>query len=206
LVSVLLQSIYLAKFYWWEAGYFWTLDIIYDRAGYYLCWGCLVWVPIFYAFPSYYFVAHPPQLSPTGEWAILVIGVAAIILNYEVDREKEIFKRTDGNCTIWGEKARYLPVEYNNEKGQVKKSKLLLSGFWGKLRHFNYTSDLMTAYSWCAVAGFQYGLVPFYCALFSTALLVHRVFRDEEKCSRKYGSYWKEYCRLVPYRMVPFLF
>ena len=32
------------KFFYWETGYFNTLDITLDRAGYYLCWGCLCWV------------------------------------------------------------------------------------------------------------------------------------------------------------------
>ena len=41
-----LTCIYLAKFFYWETGYFNTLDIIMDRAGYYLCWGCLCWVQV----------------------------------------------------------------------------------------------------------------------------------------------------------------
>lgn len=30
----------------WETGYLSTIDIMHDRAGYYICWGCLVWVPV----------------------------------------------------------------------------------------------------------------------------------------------------------------
>ena len=37
-VTVILQTIYIAKFFWWETGYFNTLDITLDRAGYYICW------------------------------------------------------------------------------------------------------------------------------------------------------------------------
>ncbi|CAB3365471.1 Hypothetical predicted protein [Cloeon dipterum] len=44
-VSLALQTIYIAKFFWWENGYYTTLDITYDRAGYYLCWGGSVWIP-----------------------------------------------------------------------------------------------------------------------------------------------------------------
>jgi 7-dehydrocholesterol reductase len=32
-VTVVLQTIYIAKFFWWETGYFNTLDITLDRAG-----------------------------------------------------------------------------------------------------------------------------------------------------------------------------
>jgi 7-dehydrocholesterol reductase len=33
---------YLVKFYMWETGYWGSMDIQHDRAGYYICWGCLV--------------------------------------------------------------------------------------------------------------------------------------------------------------------
>ena len=46
-VNALLINIYLLKFFHWETGYFNTLDITLDRAGYYLCWGCLTWVQVF---------------------------------------------------------------------------------------------------------------------------------------------------------------
>jgi hypothetical protein len=35
-----------AQFFMWEMGYMSTIDIMHDRAGYYICWGCLVWVPV----------------------------------------------------------------------------------------------------------------------------------------------------------------
>ena len=43
-VSFILQSLYIAKFFFWETGYFNTLDITLDRAGYYICWGCTVYI------------------------------------------------------------------------------------------------------------------------------------------------------------------
>lgn len=41
-VSVILQLVYITKFFHWEMGYMNSMDIQHDRAGYYLCWGCLV--------------------------------------------------------------------------------------------------------------------------------------------------------------------
>ena len=38
-VSVVLQMIYVAKFFHWEMGYMKTLDIMHDRAGFYLVSG-----------------------------------------------------------------------------------------------------------------------------------------------------------------------
>lgn len=31
--TAVMQTLYVAKFYWWEDGYMWSIDIIYDRAG-----------------------------------------------------------------------------------------------------------------------------------------------------------------------------
>ncbi|BCS02683.1 uncharacterized protein AKAW2_60947S [Aspergillus luchuensis] len=42
--------------------------------------------------------------------------------------------------------------------------------------------------------------------LLCSGMIVHRCFRDEEKCADKYGSGWDEYCRRVPWRIVPGVF
>ena len=43
--SAVSQYLYLVKFFVWEMGYMRSIDIIVDRAGYEIQWGCLVWVP-----------------------------------------------------------------------------------------------------------------------------------------------------------------
>jgi len=86
LVSVLIQSVYLAKFYYWETGYFCSMDIQHDRAGYYICWGCLVWVPCTYTLATYYLVEHPVALSSAVALAMLLAGVLCIWINYDCDR------------------------------------------------------------------------------------------------------------------------
>lgn len=70
LANVVIQTVYIAKFFWWETGYFNTLDITLDRAGYYICWGCLVWVPAFYTYSSFYLVVH--QSTFTSQTALVV--------------------------------------------------------------------------------------------------------------------------------------
>jgi 7-dehydrocholesterol reductase len=44
-VSSALTTIYLTKFFHWESGYTKTIDIALDRAGFYICYGCICWVP-----------------------------------------------------------------------------------------------------------------------------------------------------------------
>lgn len=110
LVNVLLQTIYIYKFFHWETGYFNTLDITLDRAGYYICWGCLVWVPSMYTFHSYFFVYHQPRLGLVCDALIFLLGVLSIWFNYDVDRQKEAFRTAAGKpvtvsfyCACWME-------------------------------------------------------------------------------------------------------
>ncbi len=42
--------------------------------------------------------------------------------------------------------------------------------------------------------------------VFLTILLAHRTFRDDEKCQQKYGDAWTDYCKHVPFKMVPGIF
>lgn len=204
-VCVALQTVYLAKFYWWETGYFNTLDMTLDRAGYYICWGCIVWVPSFYTFSVYFLVSRPPYIGPNGAWLILFFGVLFTVLNYWVDWQKEYFRKSGGRCRIWAKTADFIVAHYKTNVGTNKKTQLLTSGFWGVARHLNYLFEIMVAMSW-SLPALGYGIWPFMYPIFLSVLLVHRTFRDEKKCQEKYGKAWTEYCQKVPYRLIPGLF
>lgn len=46
-------------------------------------------------------------------------------------------------------------------------------------------------------------LVTYFFMLYFAILLIHRERRDEDKCRRKYGKDWEEYCRRVKSRIIP---
>ena len=74
----------------WETGYWRSMDIMHDRAGYYICWGCLVWVPAVYTSPALYLTMHGVQtLSAPLAVTIAAIGAAAIYINYDSDRQRQ---------------------------------------------------------------------------------------------------------------------
>uniref|UniRef100_A0A8C0T9N8 Delta(14)-sterol reductase TM7SF2 n=2 Tax=Canis lupus familiaris TaxID=9615 RepID=A0A8C0T9N8_CANLF len=82
---------------------------------------------------------------------------------------------------------------------------LLVSGWWGMVRHPNYLGDLIMALAWSLPCGVSH-LLPYFYLLYFTALLVHREARDEQQCLQKYGLAWHEYCRRVPYRILPYIY
>lgn len=174
-----------------------------DRAGYYICWGCLVWVPCFYTYNMYYLVKHEPVASNTLAFYSGLFGTLSILANYWVDAQKLAFRSApDGKCVIWGNPARFIRARYRDTTGRERNSYLLVSGMWGAARHLNYTFEIALSLFWC-LPGLGLGIKPFFFAIFITIFLLHRTYRDEEKCRNKYGKYWEEYCERVPYRLIP---
>ena len=203
------QYLYLLKFFVWEIGYMRSIDIIVDRAGFEIQWGCLVWVPAVYTLHTRFLVQNPSGLGLPVASALFVLSLAGVLLNFLADRERDVFRAQNGKCLVWGKPPRYIVAEYEiidrkTGKTATKKSLLLASGFWGIARHFQYTFELTAAWSWCLLANpLQNGVLPLFYAAFLTYLLIDRAERDSHKCHLKYGSYYEEYCKLVPWKILP---
>jgi delta24(24(1))-sterol reductase len=81
-------------------------------------------------------------------------------------------------------------------------NKLLTDGWWQYARKINYTADWIQSCMWAVSGGFVTPITYFYPAFF-LAVLTHRCGRDFEKCARKYGEDWEEYCKVVKYKFIP---
>jgi 7-dehydrocholesterol reductase len=209
LLAAVSQYLYLFKFFWWEMGYMRSIDIIVDRAGFEIQWGCLVWVPAVYTLHSRFCVQNPSNLSLPVALGLFALSLFGVILNYAADRERDVFRATNGQALIWGKKPKFIEAEYTiidrkTGKATKKTSLLLASGFWGIARHFQYFFELTAAYSWCFLANpVQNGVLPMFYAVFLTYLLIDRATRDSKKCHLKYGKHYEAYCELVPYKIIP---
>ncbi len=194
--------IYLLKFFWWEGGYFHSIDIMHDRFGYYICWGVLVWVPAVYSLVALWLVEHPVEWHPVAVLVIIAFGVAAIWINYQADAQRQRVRETNGETTVWGKPPTLIVARYTPADGVERESLLLVSGWWGVARHFHYVPELMLAAAWTVPAGFTHFL-PWFYWVFLFILLMDRARRDEQRCAAKYGSYWDRYIAEVPWRVVP---
>jgi 7-dehydrocholesterol reductase len=204
LVSLVLQTAYILKFFYWESGYFGSLDIMHDRFGFYICWGVLAWLPCVYTLATLYLVGHPNDLHPVYAWFLLVLGLLAIWANYDADAQRQRVRQTGGKTTVWGKKPDVITAEYRTADGTTHKNLLLASGWWKLSRHFHYISEITLAAAWTLPALFEH-LLPYFYLIFLTILLVDRSGRDELRCRTKYGPYWAEYCERVKYRLIPFI-
>ena len=61
------------------------------------------------------------------------------------------------------------------------------------------------ALAWSLPTAFETPITYFY-VIYFTVLLMHRQIRDDENCEKKYGKDWEKYRKLVPYRIVPYIY
>ncbi|MBW02120.1 7-dehydrocholesterol reductase, partial [Eschrichtius robustus] len=152
-----------------------------------------------------YLVYHPVQLPTRYSLGVLLLGLLGYYIFRMANHQKDLFRRTDGRCLIWGRKPKVIECSFTSADKQKHHSKLLVSGFWGVARHFNYTGDLMGSLAYCLACGGGH-LLPYFYIIYMTVLLTHRCLRDEHRCASKYGRDWDRYTAAVPYRLLPGIF
>ena len=173
----------------WEVGYLRSIDIIVDRAGWEIQWGCLVWVPCVYTLHTRFLVLYPSGLSQEVAVVLFVLGMAGVALNYWADHQRVVFRESGGRMKIFGRDPVYVTARYTTlEDGEevARTSLLLASGFWGPARHFHYVFELIAAWSWCLLANpLRNGALVLFYSTFLTILLLVRAQRDAKKCAKK---------------------
>lgn len=192
-----MQLLYIIDYFWHESAILSTMDIRHERFGYMLAFGDLVWVPMTYSLQAHYLIHHVHDLPVVAAVAIAALNFVGYAIFRTVNLQKHRFRANPDGARIWGRPAEYLETQAG--------SKLLVSGFWGWSRHFNYVGDILMAVSWSLPCLFG-SLVPWFYPIYFTILLIHRERRDHRLCSAKYGEDWDRYCKKVPYRIVPGLY
>ncbi|KAM9339068.1 delta(14)-sterol reductase LBR [Symphorus nematophorus] len=188
----LFQLLYVVDGLWNEEAILTTMDLMHDGFGFMLAFGDLVWVPFTYTLQAYYLVRHPNLLSLPAVAAIVTLKLVGFYIFRKSNSEKNAFRRNPSDPKL----------SYLKTIPTATGKSLLVSGWWGVVRHPNYLGDLIMALAWSLPCGFSH-LLPWYYMIYFIILLVHRDSRDMSECRRKYGSAWDEYCRTVRYRIIP---
>ncbi|XP_061405609.1 delta(14)-sterol reductase TM7SF2-like [Lethenteron reissneri] len=172
-----------------------TRESISTGLGYAVVCGELTWVPFVYIIQAYFLLRHPQPLSWPGAAAIAALFFIGFWIYRSSNAEKNGFRKNPNH-----------PDYAHLQKISTAHGKsLLVSGWWGWLRHPNYLGDIIMAVAWALPCGVSH-LAPYVYLLFCITILVERDAVDEEDCRRKYGPAWLEYCRRVKYRIVPYVY
>ncbi|KAG7322756.1 hypothetical protein KOW79_014102 [Hemibagrus wyckioides] len=198
-VSMLLvnafQLLYVTDALWNEEAVLSTMDIVHDGFGFMLAFGDLVWVPFTYGLQAAFLVSHPHMLTPFRALAIILLNGIGYYVFRKSNSQKNQFRRDPTHKSV-----RHLETI-----ATATGKRLLVSGWWGFVRHPNYLGDILMALAWSLPCGFSH-ILPYFYVLYFSALLVHREARDERQCRAKYGAAWEAYCRRVPYRIIPYIY
>ncbi|CAN1287617.1 Delta(14)-sterol reductase [Linum perenne] len=169
-----------------------TWDIIAERLGFMLVFGDLVWIPFTFSIQGWWLLRNKVELQPVAAVANCLVFLIGYMVFRGANKQKHDFKK-DPKAPIWGKPPRVIG------------GKLLASGYWGIARHCNYLGDLMLALSFSLPCGIS-SPVPYFYPIYLLILLIWRERRDEARCAEKYREVWAEYRRLVPWRILPYLY
>nr|XP_033809817.1 delta(14)-sterol reductase TM7SF2 [Geotrypetes seraphini] len=189
------QLLYVVDALWNEEAILTTMDIVHDGFGFMLVFGDLTWVPFTYSLQAYFLVNHPHELSALSAIGIIALNTLGYAIFRGANSQKNIFRRNPTDPRVAG--LQTIPTATGK--------RLLVSGWWGFVRHPNYLGDLIMALAWSLPCGVTH-ILPYFYVIYFTVLLIHREARDEHQCLKKYGLAWQEYCSRVPYRIFPYIY
>jgi len=213
------QATYVFDALYNEPAILTTIDITTDGFGFMLAFGDLAWLPFTYSIQARYLSIHPIELGWTGVAAIVAVQLAGYYIFRSSNSQKNDFRTNPNNPKV--SHLKFIETKTG--------SKLITSGWWGTARHINYLGDWLMSWAYCLptlLSGYVvhksiitgesvvtqgpnnemrgWGIpITYFYMLYFAVLLIHREMRDEEKCRRKYGKDWEEYCRIVKWRIIP---
>ncbi|XP_071784735.1 delta(14)-sterol reductase TM7SF2-like [Asterias amurensis] len=197
LLVTFFQMLYVADSLLFEHAILSTMDIIHDGFGFMLVFGDLVWVPFTYTLQARY-LADRPSLAVMPDYCLVIVLAFGLIGYY-------IFRASNSQKNAFRENPYASQFASANVLITASGKRLLVSGWWGWVRHPNYLGDILLALSWSMCCGFG-SIIPYFYPIYMLVLLVHRERRDSDHCRQKYGNVWNKYCAQVPYRIIPYVY
>ena len=194
LLYVALFSWFICDYLVFERIHLYTYDLVAERVGFKLVWGCLSWYPYFYAVGLWSVADLPNPRTPV--WLLILAALvffAGWTLSRGANMQKFSFKR-DPERVFLG----VVPRAFSDGERSV-----LYSGFWGVSRHVNYLGEILMASGLTLALGWPLMLGPWLYPLYYVALLFPRERDDDRRCAAKYGPLWEQYREKVPWRIVP---
>lgn len=195
LLVVLFQLIYILDFLIDEGSVLTTKEFTEEPIGFIMILGEFIWIPFFSNLPVYFLLQRPNHIHFLSAVPICLLFGVGFLIYYLSNEQKDGFRKNPDDPAYAG---------LSTIRSPSGKS-LLVSGWFGWVRHPNYLGDVMMMLAWCLPCGFT-SVLPYLPALQCFHLLRQRANEIEESCLKKHGDAWREYCRRVPYKLLPYIY
>ncbi|MFP4484757.1 MAG: DUF1295 domain-containing protein [Spirochaetaceae bacterium] len=194
--------LYCALFFWFLLDYMvfehvhlYTYDLVAERVGFKLVFGCLAFYPYFYPIGLWAVADRAPSDASNLLFLIAVIVFfSGWILARGANMQKFVFKRNPDREFL----GLIEPRTVTDGEQRV-----LCSGFWGLSRHINYLGEVLMASGLTLALGYPGALPAWLYPLYYVLLLSTRQVDDDRRCRAKYGELWDEYEERVRWRIIP---
>ncbi len=184
-----------------EYMHLFTYDFFAEKLGFKLIWGCLCFYPFFYPVGIFPLVKARRRDDINLKQSLAIVGLYFIgwIITRGANLQKYTFRKNpESTAWFFG----LIPQK------TIPGTRLLVSGFWGAARHFNYLGEIIQAIA-LAIPGYYAGkdnlsrALPWLYPLYYILLFIFRQRDDDKLCSEKYKEKWEEYKKAVPSKIIP---
>ncbi|XP_062408630.1 delta(14)-sterol reductase TM7SF2 isoform X2 [Sardina pilchardus] len=195
LLVVVFQLLYTVEFFIDEASVLDTREFTDEGIGFLMIQGEYIYIPFCSSTPAFFLLHRPLQISLPAVILICLLYGVGLAIYYFSNVQKDCFRKDPSDPAISSLKTISSPTGQN----------LLVSGWFGWVRHPNYLGDILMTWAWTLPCGFS-NVLPYIPAVFCTIILIRRANENEEACQEKHGEAWQEYCRRVPYQLLPYIY
>jgi delta24(24(1))-sterol reductase len=182
----------------------------YEKWGFMLIFWNLAGVPLSYCHSTLYLANHLDTIHDYPfRTPLLVVLFTTYLFVYWVwdttNSQKNRFRASERGTNTKRKAFPQLPWGEIENPRVIKTAvgdSILADGWYGYARKIHYTCDFYFALTWGLITGFS-SPFPWFYPTFFAGMIIHRAYRDIQKCKAKYGDSWTEYEKLVPYLFIP---
>jgi delta24(24(1))-sterol reductase len=185
-----------------------TWDIFHEKWGFMLIFWNMSGVPLSYCHCTLFLAYHDPATYQWSRAGLVALYASYIFMYWVWDTsmsQRTFFRAQERGSDQIRNTFPQLPWRHVKNPQKITTSagdSLLVDGWCKYARRIPYTCDVYFAVAWALVTGFD-SPWPWFYPVFFTVMIVHRAYRDIERCKAKYGKDWDEYERRVPYLLIP---
>jgi len=197
-IAATLQILYAMDAMFFEEYYFYSHDYLNSGYGWSMISSYLTF-PFLPTLITRYMIYRSPEV----EWYYLALIGFLNLIGYIIYRSSE-----NQRCEL-AKNPSNPNLSHLKTFETIPNRKLIVSGWWGLVRHPNYLGELLIQWSWVLPAVSTLGLtdlVPYYLPVVTTLMLVIRCVQINRRNKKKYGAAWDDYCGKVKANIVPLVF